>query len=129
MGRMGQERHDVRQRDAKGDRAGKMEVYKLKGSSPASTAGEHRKRTLSSYWRPIIFSVLTMAFLWKFFAVGLGFAASVSSLSTRTGRHSTPTVRVKNGTYSGIHSPQYDQDFFLGIPYAQVCGLASSCEL
>ncbi|KAH8201568.1 hypothetical protein TruAng_004260 [Truncatella angustata] len=30
-----------------------------------------------------------------------------------------PTVTVKNGTYSGIHSAEYDQDFFLGIPYAQ----------
>jgi hypothetical protein len=33
---------------------------------------------------------------------------------------SIPTVRVKNGTYSGIYSPEYGQDFFLGMPYAQV---------
>lgn len=32
----------------------------------------------------------------------------------------SPTVSVKNGTYSGVYSPQYDQDFFLGMPYAQV---------
>ncbi|KAI1844334.1 hypothetical protein JX265_010237 [Neoarthrinium moseri] len=30
-----------------------------------------------------------------------------------------PTVTVTNGTYSGIHSNEYDQDYFLGIPYAQ----------
>ncbi|RDW58416.1 hypothetical protein BP5796_12346 [Coleophoma crateriformis] len=29
------------------------------------------------------------------------------------------TVTLKNGTYGGVHSPQYDQDYFLGIPYAQ----------
>jgi Carboxylesterase family len=31
----------------------------------------------------------------------------------------TPTVTVKNGTYAGVSSISYDQDFFLGIPYAQ----------
>ncbi|KAK2670521.1 hypothetical protein RAB80_012943 [Fusarium oxysporum f. sp. vasinfectum] len=30
-----------------------------------------------------------------------------------------PTVQVKNGTYIGTHSNSYNQDFFLGIPYAQ----------
>lgn len=30
-----------------------------------------------------------------------------------------PTARVKNGTLLGVHSDAYDQDFFLGIPYAQ----------
>jgi hypothetical protein len=30
-----------------------------------------------------------------------------------------PTARVKNGTLLGLHSDAYDQDFFLGIPYAQ----------
>lgn len=38
----------------------------------------------------------------------------------------TPTVAVKNGTYSGIYSNEYDQDFFLGMPYAQVCCLRST---
>lgn len=31
----------------------------------------------------------------------------------------SPTVRVRNGTYVGLHSPAYSQDFFLGMPYAQ----------
>jgi len=30
-----------------------------------------------------------------------------------------PTAKVKNGTYVGVHSKEYDQDFFLGVPYAQ----------
>jgi carboxylesterase type B len=30
-----------------------------------------------------------------------------------------PTAQTKNGTYVGTHSAEYDQDFFLGIPYAQ----------
>ena len=32
---------------------------------------------------------------------------------------SVPTAVLKNGTYAGVHSAQYNQDFFLGIPYAQ----------
>ncbi|KAF2015214.1 alpha/beta-hydrolase [Aaosphaeria arxii CBS 175.79] len=30
-----------------------------------------------------------------------------------------PTVRIRNGTVEGVHSAQYAQDFFLGIPFAQ----------
>lgn len=30
-----------------------------------------------------------------------------------------PIVSVKNGSYSGTYSSNYDQDFFLGIPFAQ----------
>lgn len=26
---------------------------------------------------------------------------------------------MKNGTYTGVYSPEYDQDYFLGMPYAQ----------
>lgn len=42
-------------------------------------------------------------------------ALSSSALATKT----TPTVRVKNGTITGVHSPSYNQDFFLGVPFAQ----------
>jgi hypothetical protein len=35
-----------------------------------------------------------------------------------------PTVTVRNGTYSGVFSPEYDQDFFLGLPYAKVSVIA-----
>lgn len=30
-----------------------------------------------------------------------------------------PTVTVKNGTYVGVHNANYNEYFFLGIPYAQ----------
>jgi cholinesterase len=30
-----------------------------------------------------------------------------------------PTAQVLNGTYSGLYSPEYNQDFFLGMPYSQ----------
>ncbi|KAI6819547.1 carboxylesterase [Hortaea werneckii] len=50
----------------------------------------------------------------------LQFLASSISLFTVIGAASTPpTVTVKNGTLQGRHNEQWDQDFFLGIPYAQ----------
>lgn len=30
-----------------------------------------------------------------------------------------PTAQTLNGTYQGLHLPQWNQDVFLGIPYAQ----------
>ncbi|KAK6065098.1 carboxylesterase [Seiridium cupressi] len=30
-----------------------------------------------------------------------------------------PTVQVKNGSYSGLYQETYNQDYFLGIPFAQ----------
>jgi carboxylesterase type B len=30
-----------------------------------------------------------------------------------------PTASVLNGTYTGVHSSSYGQDFFLGVPFAQ----------
>jgi carboxylesterase type B len=32
---------------------------------------------------------------------------------------SAPTVSVKNGSYYGLHQDTYDQDLFLGMPFAQ----------
>lgn len=43
-----------------------------------------------------------------------------------TRQTSSPTVTVKNGTYQGVYSPGYDQDFFLGMRYAQVCSFHHS---
>jgi carboxylesterase type B len=31
----------------------------------------------------------------------------------------SPSVTVKNGTFHGLHNPTYDQDLFLGMPFAQ----------
>jgi hypothetical protein len=38
-----------------------------------------------------------------------------------------PVVKVLNGSYSGLHLPQFGQDIFLGIPYAQ--GMSASTHL
>lgn len=35
------------------------------------------------------------------------------------GGTNAPTAQVKNGTYIGRYSAEYNQDFFLGMPYAQ----------
>ncbi|KAF2967191.1 hypothetical protein GQX73_g6362 [Xylaria multiplex] len=43
-------------------------------------------------------------------AAGLGAAAT------------EPVVRVLNGSYEGLHLPSFQQDVFLGIPYAQDTG-------
>lgn len=49
---------------------------------------------------------------------GVGSASAIpASLSHR--QTADPIVQVKNGTYRGVHSEQYNQDYFLGIPYAQ----------
>ncbi|KAF3769293.1 alpha/beta-hydrolase [Cryphonectria parasitica EP155] len=32
---------------------------------------------------------------------------------------SSPTVTVKNGSYEGVYSTEYDQDYFLGMRYAE----------
>lgn len=44
------------------------------------------------------------------------FAAPTGSASASNG---APTAAVKNGTIAGMHSDAYNQDMFLGIPYAQ----------
>lgn len=31
----------------------------------------------------------------------------------------SPLAHTKNGTYHGTYAAEYDQDFFLGVPYAQ----------
>lgn len=33
-----------------------------------------------------------------------------------------PTITLLNGSYCGLYLPQFDQDLFLGIPYAQNAG-------
>ena len=36
-----------------------------------------------------------------------------------------PVVRVLNGSYEGLHLPSFQQDVFLGVPYAQDTGGAN----
>lgn len=42
------------------------------------------------------------------------FAAAATAACT-----AAPTAKTRNGTYKGVHSPEYHQDFFLGVPFAQ----------
>ncbi|KAF2726003.1 carboxylesterase family protein-like protein [Polychaeton citri CBS 116435] len=35
------------------------------------------------------------------------------------GNDGPPTVHLKNGSYTGVHNSHYNQDFFLGVPFAQ----------
>jgi carboxylesterase type B len=47
------------------------------------------------------------------------FVALCSSLCSLVTASEAPTATTKNGTYAGTHLPQWDQDAFLGMPYAQ----------
>lgn len=49
------------------------------------------------------------------FAAGFLLWTAVHAVPTK----SSPTVAVRNGTYTGVRSSTYNQDFFLGMPYAQ----------
>jgi carboxylesterase type B len=44
--------------------------------------------------------------------------SAATTLAT-LGPRGEPSVTVLNGTYEGVHSSTYNQDFFLGIPFAQ----------
>lgn len=47
----------------------------------------------------------------------LGLLAGLATLSS-----AEPLVSLRNGTYAGLSLPQYEQEVFLGIPYAQDTG-------
>jgi len=46
-------------------------------------------------------------------------AGNILPSITNAASASAPKVAVKNGTYIGRHNPTYNEDEFLGIPYAQ----------
>lgn len=50
-------------------------------------------------------------------ALLLSLCASIASCAPT--HAAGPTACVKNGTYQGVYSPEYNQDHFLGIPYAE----------
>lgn len=53
------------------------------------------------------------------FAIATSFLAVWAVTHAAPSGTSAPTATVRNGTYTGVHSTTYDQDFFLGMPYAQ----------
>lgn len=54
----------------------------------------------------------------QFLSLGALLALSTGATAV-TSSHTSPTVNVRNGTYVGTYSSSYNQDFFLGMPYAQ----------
>lgn len=51
------------------------------------------------------------------FATAATSAVVTPVLSSRNSAR--PEVKVANGTYAGVHLPEYGQDEFLGVPFAQ----------
>jgi hypothetical protein len=96
------------------------------GALPSATGSPHlsNKKAASSTVAKMASLVksLLAGSLFVFASVHAGVAShrgsprDSSSLHARSG----PVVTVKNGSYEGLYSSQYDQDFFLGMRYSQV---------
>jgi len=55
------------------------------------------------------------------YLLSLCFVVTTTALNTTAlNGTSNPVVALKNGSYVGTHDSAFNQDFFLGIPYAQV---------
>jgi Carboxylesterase family len=59
-----------------------------------------------------------MSLVYLMTIAGIALAASPTQISVPNAA-AAPTVRVLNGTYAGIYLPSYQQDAFLGMPFAQ----------
>ncbi|KAH0434086.1 alpha/beta-hydrolase, partial [Aureobasidium melanogenum] len=55
---------------------------------------------------------------WSLLSLAVSAVSAAPSLLRRAPANA-PTVNLKNGSYYGVHNSQYNQDFFLGIPFAQ----------
>jgi hypothetical protein len=55
---------------------------------------------------------------WSLLSLAVSVTSAAPSLSRRAPA-GAPVVNLKNGSYYGVHNSQYNQDFFLGIPFAQ----------
>lgn len=55
----------------------------------------------------------------KFHTGALVWATAVLAAPTADQNTAVPIATVKNGTYTGLHSIPYNQDYFLGVPFAQ----------
>ncbi|KZM19098.1 uncharacterized protein EKO05_0010233 [Ascochyta rabiei] len=53
--------------------------------------------------------------MWSSFVALLALSVNALAAPSKT----STVARVKNGTIEGVHSPSYNQDFFLGVPFAQ----------
>lgn len=58
-----------------------------------------------------------------------GLGLGLLTLAEARACESKPTVTVKNGTYYGVHNSEFNQDFFLGMPFAKASHfIASVCD-
>ena len=55
--------------------------------------------------------IISVLVFWTAFILASNAFATVNSTS--------PTIKTLNGTYAGRHLPGWEQDVFLGIPYAR----------
>lgn len=95
----------------------------LGGIVPSSSSHQPPAPSLISRMAPLIRPFLACA-LFLSALVHAGVLPHNSDYSDpRLRPSSNPVVTVKNGSYGGVHSPEHDQDFFLGMRYAQVCHL------
>lgn len=62
-------------------------------------------------------SLLTAAAAVFFAAAGSVHAGPI--LTLKAPAVNGPVVQVRNGSLKGVYSTTYDQDFFLGVPFAQ----------
>nr|POE47472.1 lipase 3 [Quercus suber] len=54
-----------------------------------------------------------------FAALVLAGSRNHPGLGSPSNHHGAPTVNIRNGSITGVHSTTYNQDLFLGVPYAK----------
>jgi carboxylesterase type B len=69
--------------------------------------------------RSSLLTAATAAFLSLLLAPCTATLTTTASPAPTAASAQGPTVSVLNGSYAGLHLPTYNQDIFLGIPYAQ----------
>jgi hypothetical protein len=83
------------------------------------TKGEKNKWPFSSSFAAAALSGLAIAVAMYYLKPYLLLAFAASQAASKPA-HGAPKVKVANGTYAGVHSKEFKQDFFLGMPYAKV---------
>jgi len=89
------------------------------GSSQHMPTVSHQPHSDQDFrFKQYLSTVLTMVFVAYALATCLCLSAPAWSAALRL-RDAAPVVQVKNGSYSGIHNAEFNQDYFLGMPYAK----------
>ena len=78
---------------------------------------------LNGYLRNTISGMLLAMYSYRLLIAAvlciLAYWTSFGDANSLLQRSSGPTVTVKNGSYVGLHSAKYDEDWFLGMPFAK----------